>query len=147
MTVVHARNPDRSAEAAAVIRLPIAWLRPAGGLVEERIRVQRLVPESPEAGPMHLVLTGTHDEVEHSSARSAEFRRQTARLDLEFLQGLHGDAGFAEMTREIGRHRRALEQHFLREGRTAIDARRPRVALHAGRQPVRERLRVPAAAH
>ena len=74
MTVVHARNPDRAAEAAAVIRLPIAWLRPAGGLVEERIRVQRLVPESPEAGPMHLVLTGTHDEVEHSSARSAEFR-------------------------------------------------------------------------
>src|SRR5439155_24728012 len=55
--VVHAWNQDRAAEAAAIIRLSIAGLGTAGGVVEKRVRVQRFVPERAEAGPMRLVLT------------------------------------------------------------------------------------------
>ena len=51
------------------------------------------------------------------------------------------------MTCEIRGDRRAFEQYFLREGRTAVDARRPRVSLDARRHLVSERLRIAAAAH
>ena len=72
VTVVHAWNHDRAAEAATKIILSIAGLGTARGVVEKRVCVESLVTDCAESGPVRLVLPRPHDEVEHAAGGAAE---------------------------------------------------------------------------
>src|SRR5687767_15019186 len=111
-------------------------------VVHKGVRIHPLVVNKPQSRTMNLVRARLHHEVEDAATRAAVFRTHSRRLNFEFFERFHGRAGLAELAADVDGGVGTIEHDRFREGRATVDATFPIVTTHAGRELIREILRV-----